>query len=215
MQQLKSQNTLTEKRNRVLSALYICRCDTSGLVRTAAIGVWKALVSSPRTLRELIPTLTQLLIRRLASSNMEQKVIAGNALGELIRKAGEGVLATLLPTLEQGLQTSTDVDARQGICIALRELIASGSSESLEEHEDVLISVVRTALVESDADVREAAAEAFDALQRVIGKRAIDQVLPHLLSHPQVRTPYPCHRDRYHPGMKPVQHIVPFSPTHP
>ncbi|KAK0946967.1 translational activator of GCN4 [Friedmanniomyces endolithicus] len=171
-----------EKRDRVLSGLYICRCDTSGLVRTAAITVWKALVSTPRTLRELIPTLTQLLIRRLASSNMEQKVIAGNALGELIRKAGEGVLASLLPTLEEGLQTSTDTDARQGICIALRELIASASPESLEDYEKTLISVVRTALVDSDEDVREAAAEAFDSLQKVIGKRSIDQVLPHLLA---------------------------------
>ncbi|KAK5012634.1 translational activator of GCN4 [Cryomyces antarcticus] len=132
-----------ERRNKVLSALYICRCDTSGLVRTAAINVWKALVATPRTLRELVPTLTQLLIRRLASSNMEQKVIAGNALGELIRKAGEGVLATLLPTLEEGLQTSTDTDARQGICIALRELIASASPEALEDYEKTLISVKR------------------------------------------------------------------------
>ena len=171
-----------EKRNKVLSALYICRCDTSGLVRTAAIAVWKALVSTPRTLRELIPTLTQLLVRRLASSNMEQKVIAGNALGELIRKAGEGVLATLLPTLEEGLQVSMDTDTRQGICIALRELITSASPDSLEEYEKTLISVVRTALVDSDTDVREAAAEAFDSLQRVLGKRAIDQVLPHLLN---------------------------------
>ncbi|KAK3616481.1 translational activator of GCN4 [Elasticomyces elasticus] len=113
---------------------------------------------------------------------MEQKVIAGNALGELIRKAGEGVLASLLPTLEEGLQTSTDTDARQGICIALRELIASASPESLEEYEKTLISVVRTALVDSDEDVREAAAEAFDSLQKVIGKRSIDQVLPHLLA---------------------------------
>ncbi|KAF2839489.1 translational activator [Patellaria atrata CBS 101060] len=170
-----------DRRNKVLSALYICRCDTSGLVRTAAINVWKALVATPRTLRELIPTLTQLLIRRLASSNMEQKVIAGNALGELIRKAGEGVLATLLPTLEEGLQTSTDSDARQGICIALRELITSASNDTLEDYEKTLISVVRTALVDADADVREAAAEAFDALQRTLGKKAIDQVLPHLL----------------------------------
>lgn len=171
-----------EKRNRVLSALYICRCDTSGLVRTAAVNVWKALVSSPKTLRELIPTLTQLLIRRLASSNMEQKVIAGNALGELIRKAGEGVLATLLPTLEEGLQTATDSDAREGICIALRELITSASPDSLEEYEKTLISIVRTALVDPDEDVREAAAEAFDSLQKIIGKRAIDKVLPHLLN---------------------------------
>ena len=171
-----------DKRNKVLSALYICRNDTSGLVRTAAINVWKALVSTPRTLRELVPTLTQLLIRRLASSNMEQKVIAGNALGELIRKAGEGVLSTLLPTLEEGLQTSTDTDARQGICIALRELITAAAPEALEDYEKTLISVVRIALVDPDEDVREAAAEAFDSLQKVIGKRAIDQVLPHLLT---------------------------------
>ncbi|OCK83759.1 ARM repeat-containing protein [Lepidopterella palustris CBS 459.81] len=170
-----------ERRNKVLSALYICRCDTSGLVRSAAINVWKALVATPRTLRELIPTLTQLIIRRLASSNMEQKLIAGNALGELIRKAGEGVLASLLPTLEEGLH-STDTDAKQGICIALRELIASASPEALEDYEKTLISVVRTALVDPDSEVREAAAEAFDSLQRILGKKAVDQVLPYLLN---------------------------------
>jgi hypothetical protein len=171
-----------EKRNRVLSSLYICRCDTSGLVRTAAVNVWKALVASPRTLKELIPTLTQLIIRRLGSSNMEQKVIAGNALGELIRKAGDGVLSTLLPTLEEGLQSSTDTDAKQGICIALRELISSASPDALEDHEKTLISVVRTALIDSDEDVREAAAEAFDSLQQILGKKAVDQVLPYLLN---------------------------------
>ncbi|KAF2457556.1 translational activator [Lineolata rhizophorae] len=171
-----------ERRNKVLSALYICRCDTSGLVRSAAVNVWKALVATPRTLRELVPTLTQLIIRRLASSNMEQKLIAGNALGELIRKAGEGVLATLLPTLEEGLQISTDTDAREGICIALREVISSSSPEALEDYEKTLISVVRSALVDHDENVREAAAEAFDALQKALGKKAIDQVLPYLLN---------------------------------
>ncbi|KKY14712.1 putative translational activator gcn1 [Phaeomoniella chlamydospora] len=171
-----------ERRNRVLSSLYICRCDTSGLVRTAAVAVWKALVASPRTLKELVPTLSQLIISRLASSNMEQKVIASNALGEMIRKAGEGVLLALLPELEEGLQSSTDVDTRQGICIALRELIVAAAPESLEDHEKTLISVVRTALVDPDSDVREAAAEAFDSLQQILGKRAVDQVLPYLLS---------------------------------
>ncbi|PGH08884.1 hypothetical protein GX51_00941 [Blastomyces parvus] len=170
-----------EKRNKVLSSLYICRCDTSGLVRSAAIAVWKALVATPRTLRELVPTLSQLIIRRLASPNMEQKVIAGNALGELIKKAGEGVLSTLLPSLEAGLVASTDVDSRQGICIALRELVMSASAESLEDYEKILISIVRTALVDHDEAVREAAAEAFDALQQVLDKRVVDQVLPDLL----------------------------------
>ena len=171
-----------ERRNRILSSLYICRSDTSGLVRTAAINVWKALVATPRTLKELVPTLTQLIIKRLGSSNIEQKVITGNALGELIRKAGEGVLASLLPTLEEGLQTSTDTDHRQGICIALREITSSASPEALEDYEKTLISVVRIALVDSDGEVREAAAEAFDSLQQILGKKAVDQVLPHLLS---------------------------------
>ncbi|WYZ42025.1 hypothetical protein EsH8_V_000920 [Colletotrichum jinshuiense] len=171
-----------EKRNKILSALYVCRCDTANAVRSAAVNVWKALVSSPRTLKELVPTLTQLIIRRLGSSNMEHKVIASNALGELIRKAGDGVLSTLLPTLEEGLQTSTDTDAKQGICLALKELISSASEEALEDHEKTLISVVRTALTDSDEDVREAAAEAFDSLQQILGKRAVDQVLPYLLS---------------------------------
>ena len=170
-----------EKRNNVLSALYISRCDTSGLVRSAAIHVWKALVASPRTLRDITPTLTQIIIRRLASSNREQKHIVGNALGELIRKAGEGVLASLLPTLEEGLETSTDTDARQGICIALRELINSASPEALEEWESKLTLVVRTAIVDKDSEVREAAAEAFDSLQRIFGKKVIDQILPSLL----------------------------------
>lgn len=171
-----------DRRNKVLSSLYICRCDTSGMVRAAAIAVWKALVATPRTLRELVPTLSQMIIARLASSNMEHKVIAANALGEVIRKAGEGVFASLLPSLEEGLQTSTDPDKRQGICIALREIVNAAQPESLEEHEKKLITIVRLALTDSDPEVREAAAESFDSLQQTFGKRAVDQVLPHLLN---------------------------------
>lgn len=171
-----------ERRNKVLSSIYICRCDTSGLVRSAAINVWKALVATPKTLREIVPTLIQMIIGRLASSNMEHKVIAGNALGEVIRKAGESVFTSLLPSLEEGLQTSTDADQRQGICIALREIVNAASPDSLEDNEKQLISIVRIALVDSDDEVREAAAESFDALQQIFGKRAVDQVLPHLLN---------------------------------
>ncbi|TQS37659.1 hypothetical protein Golomagni_01860 [Golovinomyces magnicellulatus] len=169
-----------EKRNKVLSALYICRCDTSGLVRTAAVRIWKALVASPRTLKEMIPTLTKLIVERLGSS-LEQKVIAGNALSELVRKAGDGLLSSLLPVLEEGLKTN-DANAKQGICIALRELISNTSVEALMDHEKILISVVRTALIDSDEDVRETAAESFDSLQQLLGKRAVDQVLPFLLN---------------------------------
>lgn len=49
-----------ERRDRVLAALYIVRQDSTGGVRQAAIGVWKALVqNTPRTVREILPLLSQ------------------------------------------------------------------------------------------------------------------------------------------------------------
>ena len=170
-----------EKRNRILSALYICRCDTAGQVRVAAVQIWKTLVTSPRVLKELIPTLSQLIILRLSGVNMEQKHIASSALGELIRKAGEGVAASLLPTLESELRDTFDANAHAGICIALREIAVSASNEVLEEYENTLFSSVRLALINQNRDVRLAAAEAFDALQNVFGKRMVDQVIKYLL----------------------------------
>lgn len=51
-----------EKRDRVLSGLYILRQDSAGQVRTFSIGVWKALVShTPRTVREMLPSLSKCL----------------------------------------------------------------------------------------------------------------------------------------------------------
>jgi hypothetical protein len=50
-----------------------------------------------------------------------------------------------------------------------------------EGHEDEIIAVVRSSLVDSNASVRSAAARAFDCLQRLIGARAIDQTIPTLL----------------------------------
>lgn len=50
-----------------------------------------------------------------------------------------------------------------------------------EGHEDDIISMVRVALVDDEANVRAAAAKAFDTLQEHIGAKAIDQTIPTLL----------------------------------
>lgn len=47
--------------------------------------------------------------------------------------------------------------------------------------EDDIIVMVRTSLVDDDANVRAAAAKAFDILQEHIGARAIDETIPTLL----------------------------------
>lgn len=49
-----------ERRDRVLAALYIVRQDAAGVVRQAAIHVWKSLVqNTPKTVREVLPVLSE------------------------------------------------------------------------------------------------------------------------------------------------------------
>ena len=171
-----------ERRDRIFASIFMCRTDTAGQVRTAAIEVWKSLVSNtPRMVKDILPTLTQTIIRRLASIDEEQRTIAAQALGELVRRVGSTSLSRLLPTLEEGMATS-DPDARQGICIAVTELINSTKEDDLEEHQKLIVNVIRTGLGDPDNEVRKAAAKAFDSLQDALGNSVVDQILPDLIS---------------------------------
>lgn len=50
-----------DRRDRVLAALYIVRQDSAGVVRQAAIHVWKSLVqNTPKTVREVLAVLSEL-----------------------------------------------------------------------------------------------------------------------------------------------------------
>ena len=57
----------------------------------------------------------------------------------------------------------------------------STTDNQREGHEDVIIAMVRAALVDDEPVVRAAAAKAFDVLQEQIGVKAIDQTIPTLL----------------------------------
>lgn len=171
-----------DRRDRILAALFVCRSDVTGVVRAAAIDIWKALVANtPRTVKEIIPALTQIIVRRLASSDDTHRTIAAATLGEVVRRVGANALAQLLPTLEESL-VSSDTDAKQGICIALTELINSASEEALVKFQDIFIRIIKDALVDASQGVREAAAQAFEALQEKLGKVVIDEILPNLLN---------------------------------
>jgi hypothetical protein len=51
-----------ERRDRVLASIYVVRQDATGIVRAYATHVWKALVqNTPRTVREVLPTLSECL----------------------------------------------------------------------------------------------------------------------------------------------------------
>lgn len=76
---------------------------------------------------------------------------------------------------------STDRRQREGVCLALTEIMANTNKSSLEAHEGTVIDIIRNALVDSEPIVRSAAAQAFDAAQQAIGPRSIDETIPTLL----------------------------------
>lgn len=170
-----------ERRNRVLSGLYMGRSDVSLMVRQAALHVWKVVVpNTPRILREILPTLFSLLLGCLASTSYDKRQVAARTLGDLVRKLGERVLPEIIPILERGLDSDKS-DERQGVCIGLSEIVSSTSKEQVIQYVDSLVPTVRRALIDPLPEVRVAAARTFDQLHNTIGAKALDDILPDLL----------------------------------
>nr|CAI5870225.1 unnamed protein product [Callosobruchus analis] len=171
-----------ERRNRVLAGLYMGRSDVALMVRQAALHVWKVVVTNtPRTLREILPTLFGLLLGCLASDSYDKRQVAARTLGDLVRKLGERVLPEIIPILERGLQ-SDQPDQRQGVCIGLSEIMASTSKDMVLTFVNSLVPTVRKALCDPLPEVRQAAAKTFDSLHSTVGSRALDDILPTLLN---------------------------------
>ncbi|KAJ3604484.1 hypothetical protein NHX12_029224 [Muraenolepis orangiensis] len=169
------------RRNRVLSGLYMGRSDTQLVVRQASLHVWKIVVSNtPRTLREILPTLFTLLLGFLASTWSDKRTIAARTLGDLVRKLGEKILPEIIPILEAGLRSEKS-DERQGVCIGLSEIMKSTSRDAVLVFSESLVPTVRKALCDPLEEVREAAAKTFEQLHATIGHQALDDILPALL----------------------------------
>ncbi|GMF03543.1 unnamed protein product [Ambrosiozyma monospora] len=98
----------------------------------------------------------------------------------MVRRVGGNALSQLMPTLESSI-TSSDSDAKQGICIATRELIESSSPVDVNQFHDSFVHIIRDTLVDPNPAVREASALVFDVFQDSVGNSAVDEVIPQLL----------------------------------
>jgi len=170
-----------ERRDRILSALYIARQDISGIVRITAAQVFKTLVSNPqKVVREMLPTMTNMIVKNLASSDEERRQGSARTLGDIVRKFGQGTLSELLPVLQAGLRSHDAVHV-QGICIALVEIMKSATKEGLENFQNTLCEAVKEALRHPNQDVQQAAAASFEVLQQQFPQKAIESIIPTLL----------------------------------
>jgi HEAT repeat protein len=179
---------LGDRYDTVLASLYIVRADSSGLVRQCAIGIWKALVTNtPKTLKQILPCLMNLLLGSLASSSYEKRTVSARTLGDLVRRLGDSVMTMILPILENGLNSEDD-DTREGVCIGLAEMMNSAGKLLDSEFLLQCTPLVRKALVDSSADVRNSAAQvfyinkAFDVLNQQLGSKAVDEIIPAMLN---------------------------------
>ncbi|KAK7030667.1 TOG domain-containing protein [Favolaschia claudopus] len=170
-----------ERRDRILAALYLVRQDGVVVVRQSSIQIWKALVNNtPRTVREILPELVRQILYLISSDEFEQQETAGRTVGELCRKFGDRIIGEVMTILRSN-STSTDPRTREGVCLTLSEVMENSTDAQREGHEDDIISIVRMSLVDDEANVRSAAAKAFDILQEHLGPKAIDQTIPTLL----------------------------------
>ncbi|KAI8322778.1 ARM repeat-containing protein [Martensiomyces pterosporus] len=176
-----------ERCNTVLSALYVARSDVSAMVRQAAFSVWKSIISNtPRTVRECLPQIMDIVLTGLASEEYDRRTTAARTLGDLVRKLGESVMSQIVPILESALDDesvgSENGGARHGVFIGLTEILQSASKTYIDVYADAMVPLVRRGLCDEDAMVREAAATAFDGLQQAVGPSIIDSVVPPLLN---------------------------------
>ena len=170
-----------DRRNRVLAGLYMGRSDVALLVRQASLHVWKVVVSNtPKTLREILPTLFNLLLGCLASNSYDKRQVAARTLGDLVKKLGERVLPEIIPILEKGLESDAP-EKRQGVCVGLSEIMTSTSRDMVLSFTDSLVPTVQKALCDDNSDVRKAAAKTFDSLHSTVGAKALDDILPVML----------------------------------
>ena len=171
-----------ERRNDVLARLYLARADVAYTVRSAALHVWKTIVTNtPKTLVEILPVLMARVISGLSHDSEEQRNSSGQCLGELVRKLGDRVLSKIVPILMEGAH-SDDPLTRVGVLNGMREVASNASKTQLTEFMADILTEIQRLLCDEDEQVRQSAGGALEVIFKTGGGSAADSVIPSLLN---------------------------------
>ncbi|KAI0564572.1 Armadillo-like helical domain containing protein [Gracilaria domingensis] len=173
----------TDRRNEVLAALYIIRCDVSVRVRQTGMQVWKSVVSNtPRVLREIMPCAVRQIVDGLGDEDEERRAASGRTLSDLSQKLGDRVVPEVLPALRSGIcNKEASARIRRGACEGLGELVGASPKNQLEEYASDLIDTVYQALFDTLPVVRSVAAEVFSLLLKPLGTSVVDVIVPRVI----------------------------------
>lgn len=171
-----------DKFNSILAALFVARFDSTAIVRQISVQVWKTVVvNTPKTLKQILEKILSLIIDGLSSSNEERKTVSLDCLRDLMQKLGGHVLSKAITILRAKMSQGED-QVRSGSALALAEMITHGGKHHLELYYDELIEMIYISLKDPIAEVRRSGAVSFDGLQRCMGNKVIDNIIPRLLS---------------------------------
>eukprot|EP00949_MAST-11_sp_MAST-11-sp1_P001597 g1597.t1 len=145
-------------RPRMLPRLYMMRTDEEGVVRQSALQAWKKLVeNTPKVLRAMLDDVLDLIAPLLSSDEEHHRTLASGTIADVVAKLGSRVLPKMVPALLELAPLAK--------CIGLHHLVSASTKDELEPHLRHIVPALQDHLGSKDESVRNAAAEAFDALR--------------------------------------------------
>ncbi|KAI9299159.1 ARM repeat-containing protein [Neoconidiobolus thromboides FSU 785] len=170
-----------ERRDLILSGLFIIRFDVSPKVRQVASAIWHMIVvNTPRTLKEILPIFLEQVLTYIISPHFDLEHMSKASLSDLVRKLGDNGLKEIMPIINQRFE-STEFEVRQSACLALSEIINVLGKSGAEDFLDITTNAVLKALCDESSEVRETATKTFISLSNSIGPVAVDFILESLL----------------------------------